>query len=701
MSSHRSSFEASATMTLIDPRKIVNSYCTRPVLQRNVQILATSIEVNGYQRTKFLLGRTATCPEITSFYQRHPFCYSQDKAQEIASAAMKEDGADGHIYVYDGHLRRIAVLNLLNKGKLVKGFKIPCLVGRHLPEEEEIAFSISCNAVNEYSVPLSPLALLMRCYDFDETVNQDRTKPFSASDVAKRMVSFSSSDIIAKTVKAKMAETRRQYLSVSRRLSPLTVKYFRELLSTDEQGSEKAFNISNLKYIPKSLSSNDQLCLVKRMVKAFETTLPTKKPLSSSEVSNQVTQIKRASKEIQKFLQQCNFEKTPSELETFVSNLMNTQQFDVELESHANLDTIFPSLREACKNLVPGGTNRLAMADHDDKHSEIDGTSTTIGPSTAENTSTDEPSVHDPTFESSQNTIISPAPSRTLTPETVNQSNNQEDESHLDDDVAPAPTLCELDQVQEIFGDGVNLQNMSPYEFCSASEYWIQVEGRADFVIMSLPKSLSATESIEKLLKHVGMSLKETGVAHLFCTFAQFGIIHQLVSSNQMKVMDYPMIYVNDARRVRRKTLSKCPQENAQCAAIFWRHGETRQKPHFSTRKTFHHSQTPSWTNTVTHVTPAHYKVGEKRVRCHEYDFAKSILYQWCKPGGVCYSPIAESFDFVLACVDLGIRYYGLQIDKHIFEASLEKLLDDKKKKDRTEKIISRTDVDLRDDSSE
>ena len=155
------------------------------------------------------------------------------------------------------------------------------------------------------------------------------------------------------------------------------------------------------------------------------------------------------------------------------------------------------------------------------------------------------------------------------------------------------------------------------------------------------------------------------------------------------------MIYVSDSRRVRRKTLSKCPQENAECAAVFWRNGESCQKPHFSTRNPYPHSITPCWTNTISHINTQQCKVGEKRLRFHDYDLTKSVLHQWCKPGGLCYSPIAESFAFVLACVDLGIQFVGLQENAEVFEGIIEKLLLDKEKRDRTEQIVSNVDREL------
>ena len=178
-----------------------------------------------------------------------------------------------------------AVLKLVKSKKLKLSFRLPCLLGRYLNEEDEIEFSISCNAVNEFSVPLSPLTLLMRCHSFDEAANSSHSKRLSATDVAKRMVQFSSSDMLASYAKAKLAETRRQYLSISHRLQSLTVEFFNILLETDEAGLEKAFNISNLKAIPKSLSKTEQLLLVKRIIKAYETSLSSRKAITASDVT--------------------------------------------------------------------------------------------------------------------------------------------------------------------------------------------------------------------------------------------------------------------------------------------------------------------------------------------------------------------------------------------------------------------------------
>ena len=243
------SFSQDASVTSIDPKKVVNSFCTRPVLNRNIKVLSSSIELNGCQSSKFVSGRIATYPEICNFYTQDPFSYSEEKAREIASTAMKDEEAGGHTYLYDGHLRKYAVLELMKSKKLKLSFRLPCLLGRYLNDEEEIAFSISCNAVNEFAVPLSPLTLLMRCHAFDEAANSSRSKRLSATDVAKRMVQFSSSDMLASSAKAKLAETRRQYLSISRRLQSPTVEFFNILLETDEAGLERAFNVSNLKAI--------------------------------------------------------------------------------------------------------------------------------------------------------------------------------------------------------------------------------------------------------------------------------------------------------------------------------------------------------------------------------------------------------------------------------------------------------------------
>ena len=536
---------------LIDPRKVVNSFCTRPVLKRNVQVLMSSIEMHGYQRSNWLTGRIATYPEICLYYQQEPYCYSKEKAKDVANAAMKCEEADGHTYLYDGHLRRIAVLQLLEIGKLAKGFEIPCLLGRHLSDEEEIAYSISCNAINEFSVLLSPLALLMRCLDFDEAVNHERTKRLSASEVAKRMVLFSSADMLAKTAKSKMAETRRQYLSVSRHLSPLTVKFFRELLQTDEAGIERAFNISNMKAIPKNLSSIEQVSLAKRMTKAFETSLPTRKAISAADVSIQVVQIRRASKEVSKFLNKCGYEKIPAELERTVSTMMNTQQFDVELTSNSNLDVLFPPLSEACKNLVPGGTNRLSIAESGQNETTKNGSEANPEMNNDESEYDVLPPTSIPQSSLEAQDLLKKT-SNSPDVESGCQSDTPEGTSTSNAHSSTADTEIETVSVSSLFD--VHLENLSAAQFSSASEHWVKVEGKVDFVVLSLPDSLIAEESIDKIVKHAGMAMKETGVSQFFCTYVQFGIIHQSVHSNHMHMMPYPMVYVNDAQKQRSKT---------------------------------------------------------------------------------------------------------------------------------------------------
>ena len=691
----RFSFTEEATLVRVDPKKIINSFCTRPVLKRNVKVLSSSIEQNGYERSRWLIGRVATCPEIKAFYQREPFCYSEEKAGEVATSAMKSERANGHTYLYDGHLRKYAVLELLEAGKMEKDFRLPCLIGRHLTDEEEIAFSISCNAVNEYSVPLSPLALLIRCFEFDQTVNDDRPKLLPASDVAKRMVHFSSTNMIANKHRARMAETRRQYLSVSRRLLPPTVDYFRQLLFTDEAGLERAFNIANLKSIPKKLSEMDQLSLAKRMTKAYENSLPTKKPISASEVAGQIVQIRRAGIEVQKFLSKCGYDELPSQLQRIVSTMRDTQQLDVELTHNSNLDALFKPLVEVCKNVVPGGTNHLSLAEAGEVSMERNESDGGMG-SVSKTILYPEDEVNDEDLVNScqQRESLSVVEERSLPPSSTQLS----DQGGYESTSPRCSEMSDIEKAHSLFGASVYLENQSPAQFSTGNDNWTLVEGKADFVVMCLPTEVTASEMIDKIIKHAGMAMKETGVAHVFCSHLQFSLIYQSVTSNHMTMLAYPMIYINDAKKVRKRTLTKCPQDNSQCAAIFWRHAESRRKPHFSAAKSYIHSQTPAWTNTVTHVSPSWEKFGTKRIRSYDYDLTKSILSQWCRPGGICYNPLANSFSFVTACVDLGISYIGLQEDEEMFSKSLSKLLLEHEKRNKRQKIVSSSDIDLADE---
>ena len=182
--------------------------------------------------------------------------------------------------------------------------------------------------------------------------------------------------------------------------------------------------------------------------------------------------------------------------------------------------------------------------------------------------------------------------------------------------------------------------------------------------------------------------MRETGVAHIFCSFVQFGILFKSVLLTHMNIMPYPMIYVNNAEKVKKRTLSKCPQNNSKCAAIFWRNVESRKKPYFSVAESYPQSYTTAWTNTVTNISPMKERLGSKQV-CHQYyELCKSILKQWCKPGGLVYSPLADSFSFVLACFDLGLTYFGLQQDREVFDVSISNLIDEQNRRSKRRKIV-------------
>lgn len=162
-------------IVLVDPRRIVNQYCCRPVLRNDISVVKDGFLANGYVDSYLLSCRYATAPEMQMFYGRPPYSYSPEKAATVTKAALKQGNSGDHFYCFDGHIRKFASIELIDESVLEPGFRFKSLLMPHMSKEDEIAYSLSRNGSQEYSVPLYFLALLLRCHDYDEAVKHSQT----------------------------------------------------------------------------------------------------------------------------------------------------------------------------------------------------------------------------------------------------------------------------------------------------------------------------------------------------------------------------------------------------------------------------------------------------------------------------------------------------------------------------------------------
>lgn len=354
-----------APVIRVDPAKIVNEFGCRPVLGHHIHVVKTSMKRNPAVSNNLVSVRTATVPEIEAFFKRvHQ--YSDEKAAAVAKSTQEQENAGGYLYAYDGHIRKFSALELIEENFFKPGFRFKGLLLRHLSRDEEIAYSLACNASNDAAIALTPVDNLLLCHEYDLVVNKGRNgnqKWISAVEVSKKMVSVQSSDATSEDAMKGIAETRRQYLSVSRRLPKQVMKYFQDLVSTDAKGLQGAFTIANLKAIKKTVPEEQILCLVKRMAKYYETCLPSPKPMHKNQVPTELVNIGRALGQVSRFMEMCEFESMPVELDKLVHSMTNTQVLDKELTENANKDILFPPLARLCEERVPGGTNRIALGE--------------------------------------------------------------------------------------------------------------------------------------------------------------------------------------------------------------------------------------------------------------------------------------------------------------------------------------------------
>lgn len=99
------------------------------------------------------------------------------------------------------------------------------------------------------------------------------------------------------------------------------------------------------------------------MARFCENFLPVPRPIKYKEVSEQLASVRRANHLIVYFLKQFECELLTSELDGVLISMQNTQQLDMELAENEIAHGLFKALTEACRDLVPGGTNRIELAE--------------------------------------------------------------------------------------------------------------------------------------------------------------------------------------------------------------------------------------------------------------------------------------------------------------------------------------------------
>lgn len=285
----------------VDPKKIVNVFFSRPVLPADKAIVKEGFLSNGYQHTYLISCRPASAPEVESFLrQEHE--YSPEKAAAVTKTVMAKGESGGYRFCYDGHIRKYVSIDLIDEGILAPNFKLKSSLHHDMSPEEAIAFSLSKNSVQSFCVPLTFLVTFLRCHEYDYEVNASRTvkrqKPLSATEVGRRMVSCNGKNIVEDKLLSKQAETKRQILGVCRRLPPGTVDFLRDFLVEDIDGLHVSFTLANLRAIPRNVSDEECLCLVKRIVRYYETCLPSPKPIHPKNLPEQLVNVRRAEQEL-------------------------------------------------------------------------------------------------------------------------------------------------------------------------------------------------------------------------------------------------------------------------------------------------------------------------------------------------------------------------------------------------------------------
>ncbi len=316
-----------------DPRLIVNTRCVRPVTAYHVRFLRDGFLRNGYVAANLITCRTPTAREISDFYTREPYLCQRFEAEERAQAELKKPDAGGHVYCIDGLHRRKVALDLMERQEYSEDFRLWGRLVRNLSAEKEIALSIALNSSNEYNIRLSPCSLVLQCNRYDTVVNSsEKSKALSAAEVGRRMVQCTGNETqqSEKNVKA-MAETRRQVIGISRKLPIGALKYLDSLQETNPKNAEAAFTIANLKAVPKHLTDEEAVSLLKRMNNFYKTQIPVPKSMPPHEVRENAACVHQAIKAIESFKTLCEYTALPRELEHLAAQMKYTDKHDNSL----------------------------------------------------------------------------------------------------------------------------------------------------------------------------------------------------------------------------------------------------------------------------------------------------------------------------------------------------------------------------------
>lgn len=182
---HIEANQTSESICFVDPRKIVNEFCARPVARGDSNVVMEGFKQNGYVDTNLISCRLTTYPELKAFFRRHPYNYSPEKADEVTRTEMEKGEGLDYYYCFDGHIRKYVCIELMSEGILDSSFRLKSIVKLNMSKEEEIAYSVAVNGNNEFSVPIPFLALLLRCREYDGIINKGKLKPLSGVEAGK------------------------------------------------------------------------------------------------------------------------------------------------------------------------------------------------------------------------------------------------------------------------------------------------------------------------------------------------------------------------------------------------------------------------------------------------------------------------------------------------------------------------------------
>lgn len=477
-----------------------------------------------------------------------------------------------------------------------------------------------------------------------------------------------------------MAETRRQILGITRRIPACVISYFRELLSGDTGGLQVSFTMANLKAIPKGLNPEETLALVKRMSTFYENGLPVPKSLQAKEVPEQIVNIRRAAEEIRKFKSLCEYDELPEELAVLADRMLSSQVIDDRLAENCFKETLLPQIATACRNLVTGGSQRVATAERKlseanaSPEAHIDNPESTSPQSKSTNpevTDEDDPeysedkSGHETQedqcveMNTAEDERVIPI-GRSSTARKSKRTFTPDDDAHTSADALYAYDAENVETVDALAKEwlpiGWHLIQGTYETFVQQDDRWKCVQSKADLVLTEIPSHENNEDWIKHLVIHMGRAMKLTGVCHMFCSHLQFAKVYTAAIQEGMQMMPYPMLYVWDSTKIRKRTLSQHPQEGGRCAAVFWRSPDKNTKHHYSPIRKYPNSQTPPWTNFVTNVQPPSESLAtidgiQLKVQVLTQDLMKFILEQWCTPAGFCYNPRSGAMSAGLACL--------------------------------------------------